>query len=158
MHSSPNYRPQWRPPPAGRPPGKENPPARRTPPGKETPLARRPPDKENHPWQGDPPPRHTVNERLVRIILECILVCVSFGCITIVLHQLSIPVTGNYVGNLALGTDEKKFIWLISHYTNHWMIWISTHTQFSKLMSNLFIHPAFISNFADLINFWRNIH
>ena len=46
-------------------------PAGRTPPGKETPLARKhppPPGKEN------PPPGHTVNERPVRILLECILV------------------------------------------------------------------------------------
>ena len=47
-------------------------PARRTPPGRETPLARRPLR------QGDLPskeaPRHTVNKRPVRILLECILV------------------------------------------------------------------------------------
>ena len=58
-------------PPARRPPWQGDPP------GRETPLARRPP------WQGDPPagrpparrpPRHTVNERPVRILLECILV------------------------------------------------------------------------------------
>ena len=57
-----------------RPPAKETPPPRR-PPRKETPLPRRPP------WEGgtpllrkEAPPRHTVNERPVRILLECILV------------------------------------------------------------------------------------
>ena len=68
------------------PSGKETPLLARRPPlwqgdppsGKETPLARRPPSA---PWQGDPPsgketppPQHTVNERPVRILLECILV------------------------------------------------------------------------------------
>ena len=157
MHSSPNYWPQRRHSPwqgdplAKRTPRQGEPPWQGDPPGKET------PQQGESPWQGDPP-RHMVNERLVRILLECILVYASFGCITIVLHQLSVPVIRNYVGNLALGTDEKKFIWLISHYINHWMIWKSTHTQLSKLMSNLFIHPSFIFNISDLINFWQNIH
>ena len=62
---------------------REAPPGREAPPDKEAPLSGRPP------WQGDPPagrppgqgdppsretPRHTVNERPVRILLECILV------------------------------------------------------------------------------------
>ena len=51
-----------RPPWAGRPPGKE------TPPGRETPQQGEPPPPA---WS---PPRHTVNERPVRILLECILV------------------------------------------------------------------------------------
>ena len=58
--------------------------------GRENPLARRPPWAGRPPRQGDPPgqgdpparrtpppggpPRHTVNERPVRILLECILV------------------------------------------------------------------------------------
>ena len=62
--------PQQGDPPAGRPPSREPPPAGR-------PLARRPPQGKP-PWQGDPqarrPPHHTVNERPLRILLECILV------------------------------------------------------------------------------------
>ena len=67
---------------AGRaPPGKENPPppagrpprARRTAlPGKENPPSRETPRARRH------PPQHTVNERPVRILLECILVLCFF--------------------------------------------------------------------------------
>ena len=71
-------------PPGRRTPWKENPPEEKPPlpieepPGRRTPpLGGRPPRKEN-PLEGDPrerePPRHTVNERSVRILLECILV------------------------------------------------------------------------------------
>ena len=77
------------------PPGRENTPRpRRTPPTRQTPpdqgdqAGRTPPGKENPPGrenppppdQGEPPPlpgrrlQHTVNERPVRILLECILV------------------------------------------------------------------------------------
>ena len=52
-----------------------------TPPGKQTPSgSRHPPGSRHHPWEADttPPPgsrfQHTVNERPVRILLECILV------------------------------------------------------------------------------------
>ena len=71
------------PPWAGRhPPGRENPPGtRQTPPAGRTPHPRTrqtPPHRENPPDQADPPPgrrlQHTVNERPVRILLECILV------------------------------------------------------------------------------------
>ena len=62
---------EGKPPPEEEPPGKQNPP-------KETPP-RRPPRKENPPRKVNPPgrrtpPRHSVNERPVRILLECILV------------------------------------------------------------------------------------
>ena len=89
-------------PPARRPPSKEtpqqlNPLARRTPPGqgeprlsRETPRQGEPPQQGDPPWQGDPPARRpprqgeplpsgiTVNERPVRILLECILVLFFF--------------------------------------------------------------------------------
>ena len=63
--------PPWQ---GGPPPGRETPLAGRPPwqgdpPGRETPLAGTTPSR-----QGDTPPRHTVNERPVRILLECILV------------------------------------------------------------------------------------
>ena len=69
-------------PPGGDPP-EETPPGG-DPPREETPLQRRPPQgdprEETHP----PPPgsrlRHTINERPVRILLECILV---FHCVRI---------------------------------------------------------------------------
>ena len=72
--------PRWRTPP---PPRMENPPRWRTPP---------PPDGEPHPpgWRtpppdGEPPPgsglRHTVYDRPVRILLECILVLYYFSMI-----------------------------------------------------------------------------
>ena len=67
----------------GDPPAKETPQPRRPlprrppcqgdPPAKETPLPRRPPCKETPPPPGSRL-RHTVNERPVRILLECILV------------------------------------------------------------------------------------
>ena len=61
-----NHPPRWR-----TPPGMENPPGSRTPPGWRTP-----------PGNGEPPPRsrlqHTVYERPVRILLECILVNIDF--------------------------------------------------------------------------------
>ena len=57
----------------------------RRPPQEGGPLPRRPPPQEGHPPKRDTPPRrrhppsrlrHTVNERLVRILLECIFVLV----------------------------------------------------------------------------------
>ena len=74
-------------PPAGRPPsGQGDPPRQRDPPGRETPQqgdppAGRPPRQGDPPgretplWQGDS--RHTVNERAVCILLECIPVFVG---------------------------------------------------------------------------------
>ena len=66
--------------PEGGTPQKEAPPGRR-PPQKEAPLEGDPPKKEaskENPQKETPSgwrhPRHTVNERLVRILLECILV------------------------------------------------------------------------------------
>ena len=70
------------------PPGtKENPPPgpRRTPPWARHPpdQAHHPPTKETPPDQGDPPPgrtlQHMVNERPIRILLECILVVLCDG-------------------------------------------------------------------------------
>ena len=53
----------------------EPPPSNENPPGRENP----PPAGRTPPRQGEPPPRHTVNERPVRILLECILVlCIGF--------------------------------------------------------------------------------
>ena len=81
-------------PPSGRPPwqgelpegkpfsqqGEPCPPAGRTPSSRENPLlAGRPPWQGDPPWQGAPPPRHTANERPVRILLECILVGLLFS-------------------------------------------------------------------------------
>ena len=83
------------------PPGRENPPSRENPPGtrqttsgrenppgtRQTPRTRQTPPRQgetprdqadNPPGPGRPPGRrlrHTVNERPVRILLECILVC-----------------------------------------------------------------------------------
>ena len=58
------------------PPGRENPPWSRHPPQDQTPLGPDPPGP-------DPPPgsrlQHTVNERPVRILLECILVQKDFS-------------------------------------------------------------------------------
>ena len=63
----------------GEPPRQGDPPAGRTPPGKETPRQGEPPRaKRTPPGRENPPPRHTVNERPVRILLECILVHCSF--------------------------------------------------------------------------------
>ena len=44
-----------------------------TPPEGSTPVGRKPPRKEAAPQEGNTP-RHTVNARPVRILLECILV------------------------------------------------------------------------------------
>ena len=62
-------RPGSRHPPGSRPPGSRHPPRSRHP----------PPSRHTHPQEQTPPPpgsrlRHTVNERPVRILLECILV------------------------------------------------------------------------------------
>ena len=88
------------PPWEGSPPGREHPPPREgstprrkhTPAGKEAPPWKEaPPDpgKEAPPWEGSTPregsttpgrkhpPRHTVNERPVRILLECIFIYVG---------------------------------------------------------------------------------
>ena len=73
-----------RPHPAGTTPRQGQPPGKEPPPGRETPQQGDPPARRP-PWQGDPlarrppparetPPRHTVNERPVRILLEYILV------------------------------------------------------------------------------------
>ena len=71
------------PPPKSRhPPGADTSPGRRHPPGSrhparaDTPQEQTPP-RSRHPQRADPPQsrhRHTVNERPVRILLECILV------------------------------------------------------------------------------------
>ena len=69
-------------PPPG--PGRHPPQAVRGPPDQADPPGTRqtpPPDKENPPHQADPPRRrlqHPVNERPVRILLECILVSYRF--------------------------------------------------------------------------------
>ena len=59
---------------ARRPPWQEDPPARRTPPSRENP----PPGRRHHPPWGSRY-QHTVNERPVRILLECILVFTIFS-------------------------------------------------------------------------------
>ena len=90
---SPCHPPSMENSPSENPPGAENPPWSRHPPMKtpldeEPPLDGEPPQMENHPPYGEPPPppmenhhpppgsrlRHTVYDRPVRILLECILV------------------------------------------------------------------------------------
>ena len=95
--------PGWRTPPDGEPPWMENPPGWRTPlDGEPPPRWRTPPDgepprMENPPgWRtppdGEPPPgsrlQHTVYERPVRILLECILVHFTFD---LCLSRVKIP-------------------------------------------------------------------
>ena len=75
---SPTGRPPWQGgPPAGRPPAgtphQGGTPQQGDTPGKEPPSAGRPPSRET-PLARRTPPRHTVNERPVRILLKCILV------------------------------------------------------------------------------------
>ena len=63
------------PPPGADTPQERTPPRSRHPPGADTP-------QKHPPWEATPPGsrlRHTVNERPVRILLECILVPVLFG-------------------------------------------------------------------------------
>ena len=68
-------------PPSRHPPGADIPPEQ-TPPGADTPQSRHPPGgdppEQTPPWEQTPIPgsrlQHTVNERPVRILLECILV------------------------------------------------------------------------------------
>ena len=62
--------PRWRPPGWRTPPGMENPPGWRTPPDGEPPRDGEPPPGSRH--------QHTVYERPVRILLECILVNICF--------------------------------------------------------------------------------
>ena len=64
--------------------GRETPPGRDNLPGRDNPplAGRTPPDRENPPGPDTPPGsrlQHTVYERLVRILLECILVKLD-GC------------------------------------------------------------------------------
>ena len=62
-------------PPAGRPPGRQMP--RDQTPRDQTPHRRQTPPRRQTPWHQTPPGsrlQHTVNERSVRILLECILV------------------------------------------------------------------------------------
>ena len=62
------------------PPGVDMPPlGADMPPGADIPHSRHPPSRHPQPWEQTPPPpgsrlQHTVNERPVRILLECILV------------------------------------------------------------------------------------
>ena len=71
--------PRWRH-PLGQAPREYTPPRSRHPLGEDTPPQERsrPPQREAPPWEQTPqeqtPPRHMVNERPVRILLECILV------------------------------------------------------------------------------------
>ena len=86
-HTPPGTRqtPRWRTPPGpGRPPQDQaDPPGWRNcpPPGPGRPpqMENSPGTRQTPPWDGEPPlgsrPQHTVYERPVRILLECILVC-----------------------------------------------------------------------------------
>ena len=70
-------------PPDLAPPPRSRPPRTRHPPGPETPQEQTPPQTRHHHHPDPAPPpgsrlQHTVNERPVRIILECILVLISF--------------------------------------------------------------------------------
>ena len=64
--------------PREQPPPRAATPPEQTPPGADLPLEQTPPPPNRHPPGADTPPgsrlRHTVNERPVRILLECILV------------------------------------------------------------------------------------
>ena len=85
----PGTHPQTRPPGSRHPPdqahtplGADTPPDQATPPEADTPLQTRHPSQEQTPpGPGTPPPgsrrQHTVNERPVRILLECILVTIA---------------------------------------------------------------------------------
>ena len=66
---------------AGPPRKQASPPQKQaSPPGEQAPPgSRHPPGKQTSPKAGTPPPRHTVNERPVRILLECILVYCYFS-------------------------------------------------------------------------------
>ena len=88
------YTPGSRPTPPG---SRPTPPGTRPPP-EETPH---PPGSGRHPpGPGRPPPgsrlQHTVNERPVRILLECILVNLGFQTATFVISGLSSAVFGPY--------------------------------------------------------------
>ena len=79
--------PQSRHPPGADPPeqtpGSRHPPPRADTPWEQSPRSRCPP-RSRPPWSRHPPRsslRHTVNERLVRILLECILV-LKLRCVT----------------------------------------------------------------------------
>ena len=85
VHAGMPYPPGWRAPPPGwrTPPWMENPPRWRTPPGWRTPPQDGDPPGWRPPLDGEPPRmetppgsrlQHTVYERPVRILLECILV------------------------------------------------------------------------------------
>ena len=98
-------------PPLGRPPWEQTPPQTRHPPWEQTPPDQAPPQEQTpreqtHPLEQTPPgpgthpPRsrlqHTVNERTVRVLLECILVIFCFrtcanclAIITLILGQLA---------------------------------------------------------------------
>ena len=64
-------------PPSRHPPGSRHPPEADSPQSR-PPQSRHPPEQTLTPSGADPPPesrlQHTVNERLIRILLECILV------------------------------------------------------------------------------------
>ena len=80
LDREPPPHPGLRPPPPGwRTPQMENPPLDGEPPRWRTPPGWRTPPRWRTPPDGEPPPgsrlQHTVYERPVRILLECILVC-----------------------------------------------------------------------------------
>ena len=90
--------PQNRPPPWGRyPPDQTPPPGADTPPGADHPPEQTPPGEQTPSQEQMPPPvgsrlQHTVYERPVRILLECILVFPMSLRITIFGHIPVIPV------------------------------------------------------------------
>ena len=70
--------PEGGPPEADTSPGSRHTPREADPPGSRHPPGSRPPKKQTLPPGSRPPPRHTVNERPVRILLECILFSLMF--------------------------------------------------------------------------------
>ena len=83
MENPPRWRTPlgWRTPPDGEPPRMETPPDGEPPLGWRTPPMENPPPPTPPGWRNPPPPgsrhQHTVYERPVRILLECILVLAS---------------------------------------------------------------------------------
>ena len=97
----PDHTPRKQTPPHGAdtPPGSSHPPRPDTPPGSSHPPRPDTPPGSSHPPRPDTPPgsrlQHTVNERPVCILLECILVikqeCIPIGCVVTALYRTGDP-------------------------------------------------------------------
>ena len=104
-------------PPGGRPPRRQTPPDQ-APPQEQTPPGSKHPPGADTPGQGTQPSRsrlqHTVNERPVRILLECILVIFCFrtcaNCLAIITLIL-----GQLARLLFLENRQYQFTWTTVH-------------------------------------------